>query len=59
MTDLTPDDVRRWDAAAVLKVFQVATNRATTLACSGRTWVRQVSCSPTGRARQARRFTAA
>jgi uncharacterized protein YukE len=31
MTDLTPDDVRRWDATAVLKVFQVATNRATTL----------------------------
>jgi uncharacterized protein YukE len=31
MTDLTPDDVRRWDATAVLKVFQVATNRSTTL----------------------------
>ncbi|BBU23411.1 hypothetical protein [Mycobacterium xenopi] len=35
MTDLTPDDVRRWDAAAVLKVFQVATNRATTLGLFG------------------------
>ncbi|BCQ09749.1 hypothetical protein JMUB5695_03199 [Mycobacterium heckeshornense] len=35
MTDLTPDDVRRWDAAAVLKVFQVATNRATTLGMFG------------------------
>jgi uncharacterized protein YukE len=31
MSELTPDDVRRWDAAAVLKVFQVATNRASTL----------------------------
>jgi uncharacterized protein YukE len=31
MSGLTPDDVRRWDAQAVLKVFQVATNRATTL----------------------------
>jgi uncharacterized protein YukE len=31
MSGLTPDDVRRWDAEAVLKVFQVATNRATTL----------------------------
>ncbi|BCO37737.1 hypothetical protein BMW24_001435 [Mycobacterium heckeshornense] len=31
MSDLTPDDVRRWDAAAVLKVFQVAASRATTL----------------------------
>ncbi|WP_293059064.1 hypothetical protein [Mycobacterium sp.] len=31
MSGLTPDDVRRWDAAAVLKVFQVATNRAKTL----------------------------
>ncbi|BBY08020.1 hypothetical protein [Mycobacterium noviomagense] len=35
MSDLTPDDVRRWDAAAVLKVFQVATNRATTLGVFG------------------------
>jgi uncharacterized protein YukE len=31
MTDLTPDDVRRWDAEAVLKVFQVATARGQTL----------------------------
>jgi hypothetical protein len=31
MTDLTPDDVRRWDAEAVLKVFQVATSRGQTL----------------------------
>jgi uncharacterized protein YukE len=31
MTDLTPADVRRWDAEAVLKVFQVATARGQTL----------------------------
>jgi uncharacterized protein YukE len=31
MSGLTPDDVRRWDAEAVLKVFQVATDRADTL----------------------------
>jgi predicted chitinase/uncharacterized protein YukE len=31
MSDLTPDDVRRWDPAAVLKVFQVANDRAGTL----------------------------
>jgi uncharacterized protein YukE len=31
MSGLTPDDVRRWDAEAVLKVFQVASNRASTL----------------------------
>jgi uncharacterized protein YukE len=31
MTDLTPDDVRRWDAEAVLKVFQVASARGQTL----------------------------
>lgn len=31
MTELTPDDVRRWDAGAVLKVFQVAQQRGTTM----------------------------
>jgi uncharacterized protein YukE len=31
MTDLTPNDVRRWDAGAVLKVFQVANARGQTL----------------------------
>jgi cell wall-associated NlpC family hydrolase len=31
MSELTPDDVRRWDAGAVLKVFQVANARAATL----------------------------
>ena len=31
MADLTPDDVRRWDPAAVLKVFQVANGRADTM----------------------------
>jgi uncharacterized protein YukE len=31
MSDLTPDDVRRWDAGAVLKVFQMANGRAGTL----------------------------
>jgi uncharacterized protein YukE len=31
MTDLTPNDVRRWDAEAVLKVFQVANARGQTL----------------------------
>ncbi len=31
MAELTPDDVRRWDAGAVLKVFQVASARAATL----------------------------
>lgn len=31
MSELTPDDVRRWDAGAVLKVFQVASARAATL----------------------------
>jgi cell wall-associated NlpC family hydrolase/uncharacterized protein YukE len=31
LTELTPDDVRRWDAAAVLKVFQVANGRADTM----------------------------
>ena len=31
MSDLTPDDVRRWDAGAVLKVFQVANARGGTL----------------------------
>jgi putative chitinase len=35
MTDLTPDDVRRWDPAAVLKVFQVASGRADTLQTFG------------------------
>ena len=32
---MTPDDVRRWDPAAVLKVFQVANNRAGTLQTFG------------------------
>ena len=31
MSELTPDDVRRWDAGAVLKVFQVANARGGTL----------------------------
>jgi cell wall-associated NlpC family hydrolase/uncharacterized protein YukE len=31
VSELTPDDVRRWDPAAVLKVFQVANGRAGTL----------------------------
>ncbi|HEX4393727.1 MAG TPA: NlpC/P60 family protein [Mycobacterium sp.] len=31
MADLTPDDVRRWDPAAVLQVFQVANGRADTM----------------------------
>ena len=31
MSGLTPDDVRRWDAEAVLKVFQVANARGQTL----------------------------
>jgi uncharacterized protein YukE len=31
MTDLTPGDVRRWDAKAVLEVFQVANARGQTL----------------------------
>jgi uncharacterized protein YukE len=31
MTDLTPGDVRHWDAEAVLKVFQVANARGQTL----------------------------
>jgi putative chitinase len=31
LTDLTPDDVRRWDPSAVIKVFQVANDRATTM----------------------------
>jgi uncharacterized protein YukE len=35
MSDLTPDDVRRWDPAAVLKVFQVANDRAGTLQTFG------------------------
>jgi uncharacterized protein YukE len=35
MSDLTPDDVRRWDATAVLKVFQIANARAGTLQTFG------------------------
>jgi putative chitinase len=35
MSALTPDDVRRWDPAAVLKVFQVASGRAGTLQTFG------------------------
>lgn len=31
MSQLTPSDVRRWDSAAILKVFQVANARAGTL----------------------------
>jgi putative chitinase len=31
LTEVTPDDVRRWDAGAVLKVFQVASGRAGTM----------------------------
>lgn len=31
MSDLTPNDVRRWDSAAVRKVFEVANSRAVTL----------------------------
>ncbi len=31
MSELTPDDVRRWDPSAVLKVFQVASGRAATM----------------------------
>jgi cell wall-associated NlpC family hydrolase/uncharacterized protein YukE len=31
MSELSPDDVRRWDPSAVLKVFQVAGGRAVTL----------------------------
>jgi hypothetical protein len=32
---LSPDDVKRWDADAIHGVFQVATNRATTLQTLG------------------------
>ena len=58
MSGLTPDDVRRWDAEAVLKVFQVANARGQTLHQFGRNRVRRVSCSPSGTVRPARRSTA-
>jgi uncharacterized protein YukE len=35
MTNLTPNDVRRWDTTAVLRVFQVANARAGTLQTFG------------------------
>lgn len=35
MTDLTPDDVRRWDTSAVHKVFEVASARSRTLQTFG------------------------
>jgi cell wall-associated NlpC family hydrolase len=31
LSELTPDDVRRWDASAVIKVFQIANDRGNTL----------------------------
>lgn len=56
MTELTPNDIKRWDLDAIRRVFEVANARAGTLqAGSGRICNTSAGCCRSGRVKPVRR----